>query len=203
MRRGKANIAIPGDGPLRERRAIRAGRAPLGNHTTKSFDVLQIGIEDGVRLAGRAHDSVANESNAADQHIPTPLRLGPSSIRPKPLTAGGGWTQPGQAPGRSATIASGLSNTSGSRSALGSGGNGAKPRRPPARCGAPLRRGPNRRLLPIDAWKLAQASKTRIPGAKSEGECRWRKKSDSSRSFPLHLPRRAARPSLRQRLTLR
>ena len=78
------DIAIPGDCALGERRAIGAGRAPLGNQTAKPLEVLWVGIEDRVDVTGGAHDSVADQGDAADQHI---ADAGPVEVLEDPAEA--------------------------------------------------------------------------------------------------------------------
>ena len=69
MRRGEVDLPARSQGLGRDRRPVGTRRAPLGDQTTKSLDVVGSRRDDCVDVAGRSHDSVSDQRYPPDQDI--------------------------------------------------------------------------------------------------------------------------------------
>lgn len=69
MRSRQMNRSIADDPVLGNGRSIRPGGAPPIDQSTNPLDVVRIGVEHGINVSRRSHDSVANQRDSANQHV--------------------------------------------------------------------------------------------------------------------------------------
>lgn len=69
------NRPISGDAVLGDRRAIGSSGAPLIDQSANSVDVVRVGIEHGIDVPRRSHDSMANQRYSPNQHIADPCAV--------------------------------------------------------------------------------------------------------------------------------